>query len=110
MRTSSFASVLLLLLCVEEVCGGRVKDALFGSIFGGTSKSKSDIHTDADQAELIEFLREIGFGKYASNEYIEKLDDELAYDSIEDMTHLVADDEYSEIGMDREDALQIQKA
>merc|ERR1712005_97273 len=32
-----------------------------------------------------------------------------AYDSIEDMTHLVADDDYNEIGMPHDDAMQIQK-
>ena len=67
----------------EEVWGGRVKNAIFGGIFGGSHKIDADIHTDADQAELIAFLRENGFGKYATEEYIAKLDDVLAYDSIE---------------------------
>lgn len=107
---SLVALLLLLLLSAEEVWGGRVKNAIFGGIFGGSHKIDADIHTDADQAELIAFLRENGFGKYATEEYIAKLDDVLAYDSIEDCTHLVADDEYSEIGMDYEDAMQIQKA
>ena len=38
-----------------------------------------------------------------------KLDDELAYDSSEDMTHLVADDDYNEIGMPFDEAMEIQK-
>ena len=108
MRPSSL--LLLLLLGVDEVCSGRVKNAIFGSMFSGSSDSDINIHTDADQVELIEFLRANGFGKYASKTYIAKLDDELAYDSIEDLTHLVADDEYSEIGMDHDDALEIQMA
>lgn len=110
MRTSFAALLLMLVLSMEEACGGRVKNALFGGMFSGSRKIDGDIHTDADQAELIAFLKENGFGKYATPAYIAKLDDVLAYDSIEDCTHLVADDEYSEIDMDRDDALQIQKA
>jgi len=106
-------SLLLLLLCAEHASCGRVRNALFGSgLFssGRNAEGNGDYHTDADQKELIAFLKAEGFGKYATKEYIAKMDDVLAHDSIEDMTHLVADDEYSEIGMEREDALHIQKA
>lgn len=101
----------LLLLAVSDVFGGKVKQALFGSLFGS---KKEHMHADssladAEQAELIEFLRANGFGKYAGKDFIEKLDEELAYDSIEDMTTLVADDDYKEIGMPHDDAVQIQK-
>ena len=54
MRPSSL--LLLLLLGVDEVCSGRVKNAIFGSMFSGSSDSDINIHTDADQVELIEFL------------------------------------------------------
>merc|ERR1711988_1899373 len=95
----------------EGAEGGRVKQALFGSLFGSKKEHThaDNAVADAEQAELVEFLRANGFGKYASKDYIARLDDELAYDSIEDMTHLVADDDYTEIDMPREDALQIQK-
>jgi len=91
--------------------GGRVKQALFGSLFGSKKEHghADSAFADAELAELIDFLRSNGFGKYASKDYIEKLDDELAYDSIEDMTHLVADDDYREIDMSFDDAMQIQK-
>lgn len=101
----------MLLASVGVVGAGRVKQALFGSLFGSTKEHThaNGAIADAEQAELIDFLRVNGFGKYAGKEFIEKLDDELAYDSIEDMTHLVADDDYNEIGMPRDDAMQIQK-
>lgn len=103
--------IALLLVAVTDVSAGRVKQALFGSLFGS---KKDHVHADnaladAEQAELIEFLKMYGFGKYAGKEFIEKLDDELAYDSIEDMTHLVADDDYNEIGMPFDEAMEIQK-
>ena len=100
-----------LLLAATGVSAGRVKQALFGSLW---SSKKEHVHADsaiadAEQAELIEFLRYHGFGKYAGKDFIERLDEELAYDSIEDMTHLVADDDYAEIGMPHDEAVQIQK-
>ena len=103
---------LLLLLLPDTACGGRVKQALFGSIFG--SKKGDHFHADSraadkEQAELVDFLRANGFGKYAHKDYIEKLDEELAYDAIEDMTHLVADNDYLEINMPHDDAVQIQR-
>lgn len=102
---------LLLAIVIDEAHGGRVKQALFGSIFGSKS---GHTHTDsavadAEQAELIAFLRSNGFGKYAHKDFIARLDDELAYDSIEDMTHLVADDDYREIDMPHGEAMEIQK-
>lgn len=105
------ASLVLALLAAGGADGGRVRQALFGSFFGTKKEHthQNDALADAEQAELVDFLRANGFGKYASKDYIERLDDELAYDSIEDMTHLVADDDYTEINMPREDALQIQK-
>jgi len=103
--------VAVALMALTDANAGRVKQALFGSLFGS---KKDHVHTDsaiadAEQAELIEFLKMYGFGKYAGKEFIEKLDDELAYDSIEDMTHLVADDDYNEIGMPFDEAMEIQK-
>jgi len=110
----AFRSALMaccVLACVEDARGGRVKQALFG-MFGSSRKSKpaepEQMH-DADQLEMIEFFISHGFGRYAEKEYVAKLDDTLAYDSIEDLTHIVADEEYSEVDMPREDAEQIQK-
>ena len=105
------ALLLVLLAALGSVNGGRVKQALFGSFFGEPRKHThaDSAMADAEQAELVDFLRMNGFGKYAGKDFIAKLDDELAYDSIEDMTHLVADDDYTEIDMPREDAMQIQK-
>lgn len=102
--------VALALLCIAGVSGGRVRQAIFGRIFGQGKPEVPHPDTDADQAELIDFLKHHGFAKYAGNEFIQKLDDVLAYDSIEDMTHLVADDDYTEIGIQHDEALDIQKA
>lgn len=106
-------SMLALVLMLGDVSGGRVKSALFGGLFGTKSGHGSghmdSAAADADQAELVQMLRENGFGKYAHKDFIEKLDEEIAYDSIEDMTHLVADDDYNEVGMPHDDAVQIQK-
>jgi len=103
--------MLTLVAVLSSAEGGRVKQALFGSLFSSkTQHTHADAAAaDAEQAELVDFLRANGFGKYASKDFIERLDDELAYDSIEDMTHLVADDDYAEIGMPHDDAMQIQK-
>ena len=121
-RPGTMASRLLLLLLlgvvgVHNASGGRVKQALFGSFFGDMSKKElkdhlhaaAGISADAELADLIEFLRSNGFGKYAGKDFIDKLDEDLAYDSIEDMTHLVSDDDYIELGMPHDEAMQIQK-
>lgn len=111
MRPRCF-TLLVIVTFLHEAHGGRVRQAIFGTLFGSSKKEHAHADSaaaDAEQAELVDFLRVNGFGKYASKEFITRLDDELAYDSIEDMTHLVADDDYTEVNMPREDALQIQK-
>ena len=74
---------------------------------GGAAATSED---GEDQTELAAFLTNLGFAKYASREFLDKLDDELAYDSIEDMTYILDDDEYAEVGMSKEDATTIHEA
>uniref|UniRef100_A0A7S2CZE0 SAM domain-containing protein n=1 Tax=Haptolina brevifila TaxID=156173 RepID=A0A7S2CZE0_9EUKA len=106
--------ILLVLLCINlprTAEGGKVKAALF-NMFGSGSSDKKPSHNsdkfDEDQAKLMEFLTEIGFAKYATEEWLERFDEDLAYDSIEDMAHLVADEDFAELKIDKEDAIKIQ--
>lgn len=103
--------VLLLFSQLDGTSAGKVKKAIFGDLFGSEKHAHVDqALADAEQAELVAFLKKHGFEKYASDEFIEILDEELAYDSIEDMTHLVADEDYNEVDMPLEDAEKIQAA
>lgn len=108
-----FRTVLLplcLLLHVEQASAGRVKQALFNMFGSSRHASKPDgIEHDAEQLEMIEFLKTSGYSQYTTPEYVAKLDDDLAYDSIEDLCHLVEDEDYDEIKMPREDAEVIQR-
>lgn len=98
-----------MLMCLTDVSGARVKNAIFG-MFGSSRKSASQEHVhDAEQLEMIEFLTNHGFGQYANKEYVAKLDDEIACDSIDDLSHIIEDEEYDEVGMPREHAETIQK-
>lgn len=103
----------LLLLCAHGASGGKVKKALFGAIFGEEEEKphrekQPGEGLDPEQLELQEFLKEIGFPQYASTEFINELDDELAYDCIEDLTHIIADDEYDDLDITREEAMTMQ--
>ena len=99
-------------LVADVAQAGKVKQALFSGVFGSSSKSAGErpVHTDAEQEELVQFLTDLGYAKYATKEFIEKLDDELACDSIEDLTYLIEDDDYRDIGMDKADAEFIENA
>lgn len=113
-RATPIRFALLLLLCAGLpgiVEGGKVKDALFRSWFGKKEReSKPESKIDEDQAELLEWLKASGFEEYATHEWIEKFDEDLAYDSIEDLTHLVADEEYEELNIPKETAMKMQDA
>ena len=104
---------LLLALSLHGASGGKVKQALFGAIFGDSHKVKlehkhSHSGFDDEQIELIEWFKLHGYEQYASKDFMDKLDEEIAYDSIEDLTHIVADNEYGEVDMPEDDALKIQ--
>ena len=53
MRTSFAALLLMLLLSMEDACGGRVKNALFGGIFGDSRKIDGDIHTVGSSGTVL---------------------------------------------------------
>ena len=104
----------LLVLCIEAALGGKVKQALFGALFGDSHHNKIKLDhkhghgLDEDQMALAEWFKLHGYSQYASKEFITKLDEVIAYDSIEDLTHLVADNEYGEVDIPEDDALKIQ--
>lgn len=104
--------LLLALLALSAGAGeaGKVKNAIFGGLFNAKHAKHHHAVTDAEQAELAEWLTGLGYAKYASKEFIGKLDEELAADSISDMVDLMDDDEYAEVGMRKEDAEAISKA
>jgi len=102
---------LLLVLCAQlpPADGGKVKDALFRRIFGAEKKAEHNKKFDAEQAELMAWLNAAGFSKYATEEWLEKFDEDMAYDSVEDMAHLVADEDYEELGIAKEEAIRLQE-
>ena len=108
----AFARLALLVGLVvnaQPVEAGKVKSALF-NMFGKGKDPKSADGIDADQQELMEWLQANGFAEFASKEWIDRFDEDLAYDSIEDLTHLVADDDYTELGIEKPVALKLQEA
>jgi len=88
--------------------GGKA-GSLFKSLFGVTTKERT-VYADPDQAALVDWLVQHDFQEYSSKEWIERWDDELDYDCIEDFTYLVADEEYEEIGIPLETAKKMQDA
>jgi len=98
------------------MCAAAVKEkGMFGvPIFGVGGKSPElrhdQDHDEEDRKELAAWLTDLGYAKFATKEWLDKFDEELAYDSIEDMTYLMDDDEFTEVGMDREDAVKIEAA
>lgn len=96
------------LLCLVHPAAARA--SLFRSLFGNEAAKKGTVYSDAEQQEMAEWLASHGFGDYATKEWIEKFDDEAAYDSIDDLTQIVDEEEYTDLGMDRETAVKIQEA
>mmetsp|Transcript_33707 Transcript_33707/g.55665 ORF Transcript_33707/g.55665 Transcript_33707/m.55665 type:complete len:163 (+) Transcript_33707:67-555(+) len=56
---------------------------------------------------LSEFFLGAGFKQYASEAFLAQLAEELAYDSIEDLLHLMEDEEWDLVGMPLHDAVAI---
>lgn len=83
-------------------------------IFGAHKPRSSERgvpHTAAEQAELAIFLKGIGYPQYATPEFIQKMDEQLAYDSIEDLAYMEEDDDMvTELGISTEDVEVIQEA
>jgi len=65
---------------------------------------------DSDQVAMAAFLTAQGFAKYATKEFVARMDEELDCDSIEDLAMLHEDEEYGELGISTEDAEKIGKA
>jgi hypothetical protein len=118
MATRSARFLLFALVCSALISGGdagKVKQALFRALFGKEKDQKPHMVTgedgmDADQREMVEWFKANGFAQFAESEWVHKFDDELAYDSIEDFTHFVADEEYEDVGVAKEVAQQMQEA
>lgn len=106
----------VLLWCATTVEAGRVRNALF-NMFGSkdkdTVKSQSQHEGegfDADQLELMDWFSATGFKQYAVKEWIEKFDDDISYDSIEDFVDLVEDLDHDVVGIEKDTAMKIQVA
>jgi len=63
-------------------------------IMGG-AKATADSDLSQDQAAMKEFLVKLGFEKYTTKEYMEMWDEEVAADSVYDLTSLMDDEEYT---------------
>ena len=59
---------------------------------------------------MVAFLKAQGFEKYTTKEFVVRLDEELACDSIEDLAILPEDEEYRELGITTEEAEKIGRA
>jgi len=80
-------------------------------IFGASKSAvRSMPHTAAEQAELVTFLTQIGYPQYATPEFIQKMDEEFAYDSIEDLAFIEEDGDHEELGIPEDHAEAIQTA
>ena len=58
---------------------------------------------------MAAFLTKIGFPQYATPDWIKKFDEEIACDSIEDLTFLESDDDYLTLGMPEDHAETIEE-
>jgi len=112
MRVAHITVSILLSVCPASANADPKKKGLFGvPIFGVEGKPAAEAEELEDsQIELAQWLTEIGFDRYNGTDFLRKLDENLAYDSIADMTDLIEDDEFDQVGMTREDAIKIQKA
>jgi len=63
-----------------------------------------------EQRELAEFLRQRGFDRYATVEYVMKLHSEVSVDSLADIAKIFETDDYRSVGMAIRDAATIQRA
>lgn len=101
-------------LCTGAAEAGKVKSAIFGGLFSTKSQpgaaGKHHGHTHSDQAELAEFLTKLGYAKYASQEFLAKMDEALAADSIDDMVDLLDEEDFAEVGISKDDAQHISEA
>ena len=104
--------LLVLALSAGVAEAGKVRNALF-SIFGTKDKNKpghAPGQFDEDQLELLQWLKSNGFTQYATTEWVNQYDELADGDSIEDLCHLVEEEDYVELKIDKEEAMVIQKA
>jgi len=113
-RQHALLAACSIIALVHIVAARDVKsaDKLFGvPIFGAKrGKGVDKEHSTSDEEELAEWLSSLGYTQYASPEFIAKLDDVLAYDSIEDFASIFEDEEYDEIGIPKEEAQKLEQA
>eukprot|EP00966_Prymnesium_polylepis_P171491 3964834-Prymnesium_polylepis.1 len=112
-RTGAAAMAAWTCTCVLALAGvasaGRVRQANSGVPVQGLRGTRSPVKfsPDDDQAVMTAFLVELGFTQYATADFVSRLDEELACDSIEDLATLHDDEEYRALGISNEDAEKI---
>jgi hypothetical protein len=107
---------LLLAVClafstVGSAEAGKVKNAIFRA-FGYEEekgdRADGDAQMDEDLRELVDWLKAHGYEEFATPEWVDKFDDE-GLDSVEDFCHIVSDEEYEDLGIEKAKALEMQK-
>ena len=99
-----------ILSLAASATAGRVRQANAGVPVQGLLGSQFDYRPDEDQKNMVAFLKAQGFEKYTTKEFVVRLDEELACDSIEDLAILPEDEEYRELGITTEEAEKIGRA
>lgn len=100
------------LLVATLLAAEKHKHGLRGvPIFGAKSNPSHKLpHNVEAQAEMVAFLKELGYPQYATPEFVKRLEDEVAYDSIDDLAYLEDDEDYKQLGIPEDDAEKIQEA
>ncbi|KAL1530381.1 hypothetical protein AB1Y20_001288 [Prymnesium parvum] len=62
---------------------------------------------DEDQMDMVRFLMAHGFETFATKEFIERLDDDLAIDSIDDLASIQEDTDHLSLGISEETAARL---
>jgi len=104
----AFWLTLLLVVCAATEAEGRVK-VKQGHKEAGVPIFKG--HTsERERTEVARWLTQLGYSQYATPEFLDKLDDELAIETIEDLVTIAEEDDYKSLGISAEDAQKIGSA
>jgi len=87
---------------------GKVKSAIFKAFGVNDDKHDDGEHVDEDLRELISWLKTHGHEQFTTPEWLEKFDEE-GLDSVEDFAHIVSDEDYEELGIEKAKALEMQE-
>lgn len=93
-------------LAVISTAVASVKPSSVTSVPIHTAHKEMDNHTEI----LAHWLTTHGFPQYATPEFLERMSEDIAADSIEDLAGLLEDDEYEQLDMPLADAKKISEA